>query len=85
METDSCAINTATQMPPIKDAPFQDLNVVDVPSATTMESSREDTEAFVQFWSLLNEVCPYIAVFLVLDVQTDENFKDIVNAYSKLT
>jgi len=30
----------------------------------TMESSREDMEAFIQFWSLLNEVCPYIAVFL---------------------
>lgn len=40
----------------------------------TMESSREDTEAFVQFWSLLNEVCPYIAVFVILNVQTDENF-----------
>ena len=38
----------------------------------TMESSREDTEAFIQFWSLLNEVCPNIAVFLIRNVQTDE-------------
>ena len=37
----------------------------------TMESSREDTEGFVQFWSLLNEVCLYIAVFLIRNVQTD--------------
>lgn len=52
----------------------------------TMESSREDTEAFIQYWSLLNEVCPYIAVlnvFLTGNVQTDKNFKFILNSYRK--